>query len=566
MKKLGIFKVQTLVLSLFTQNWANGKVRGSFDKPPKVQFLGKELEFEDTHKHLGVIFHKKGSWTPHITEKIRKASGVLIKLKNWMGKIWGLTPKSALWMYKAVARPMFTHGCLVWHKACEAPGIKEKLRNFQSKGLKNLGCFRRSTPRMGLEIVTYTFPLHLHIKIVAALSYLRTRGYEKFNEDDLDTVEESYVGHRFAMRRFLSPLGVDFTSTPSDDIQRQFMWHNKYTVDTYSYCPTNRKRGVPLIDSDCNIYTDGSKQDSGLSGAGVAVFKSLRQYFGDRERNSENPICDQSYHLKDSTVFQCEMYAINKAALWLLQNCDQRNIMSAVINSDSQASLKALQAKEIKSSLVKETMGNLNSVASRISLKLRWNKAHVDDHRGNNRADRLANEGADPGIGLSVDDVPKIPLSIIKSKIIQAVKSVWKNEWQYNIGTKWNHRQTKDWFPEPNPRRSFLLVKNNDRIMFSRKVHIITGHGPFTYHEDRCKPADGPGPFCDLCMDTDALQTSKHILQECEVFAHLRHVIFKDAFPDDMDNITDKMLSDFIIQSNFKWFPFDDEPEEHDPG
>ena len=50
-------------------------------------------------------------------------------------------------------------------------------------------------------------------------------------------------------------------------------------------------------------------------------------------------------------------------------------------------------------------------------------------------------------------------------------------------------------------------------------------------------------------MDTDALQTSKHILQECEVFAHLRHVIFKDAFPDDMDNITDKMLSDFIIQS-----------------
>ena len=139
----------------------NGKIRGSYDKPPKVQFLGKELEFEETHKHLGVIFHKKGSWTPHITEKIRKATGVLIKLKNWMGKIWGLNPKSALWMYKAVARPMFTHGCLVWHKACEAQGIKEKLRNFQSKGLKNLGCFRRSTPRRGLEIVTYTFPLHL---------------------------------------------------------------------------------------------------------------------------------------------------------------------------------------------------------------------------------------------------------------------------------------------------------------------------------------------------------------------------------------------------------------------
>ena len=153
----------------------------------------------------------------------------------------------------------------------------------------------------------------------------------------------------------------------------------------------------------------------------------------------------------------------------------------------------------------------------------------------------------------------------MKAKIVQAVKSVWKNEWQYNIGTKWNHRQTKDWFPEPNNRRSFLLVRNNDKIMLSRKIHIMTGHGPFNYHEDRCKPADGPGPFCDRCMDTEALQTSKHILQECEAFAHLRHIIFGQAFPDDMNSITDMMLSDFIIQSNFKWFPLDDEPE-HDPG
>ena len=259
------------------------------------------------------------------------------------------------------------------------------------------------------------------------------------------------------------------------------------------------------------------------------------------------------------------MYAINQAALWILQNYQQRNLLSAVINSDSQASLNALQTKEVKSSLVKETVSNLNKVASKISLKIRWNKAHVEEHRGNHRADRLANEGADPEIGLLVDDVPKIPHSIMKSKIIQAVKAVWRDEWQYNIGTKWNHRQTKDWFPQPNARRSFLLVKNNDRIMFSRKVHIMTGHGPFNYHEDRCKPADGPGPFCDRCMDTDALQTSKHILQECEVFAHLRQVIFGQAFPVNMDSITDSMLSRFIIQSNFKWFPLDDEPE-HDPG
>ena len=43
---------------------------------------------------------------------------------------------------------------------------------------------------------------------------------------------------------------------------------------------------------------------------------------------------------------------------------------------------------------------------------------------------------------------------------------------------------------------------------------------------------------------------SKHILQECKVFAHLRQVIFSQAFLVDMVSI----LSQFIIHSNFKWF------------
>ena len=60
-------------------------------------------------------------------------------------------------------------------------------------------------------------------------------------------------------------------------------------------------------------------------------------------------------------------------------------------------------------------------------------------------------------------------------------------------------------------------------------------------------------------------QTSKHILQECEVFAHLRFLIFHDAFPQSMEKITDFMLTRFIKESNFKWFPYDDDPLE-DPG
>ena len=45
----------------------------------------------------------------------------------------------------------------------------------------------------------------------------------------------------------------------------------------------------------------------------------------------------------------------------------------------------------------------------------------------------------------------------------------------------------------------------------------------------------------------------------------LRFLIFHDAFPQSMEKITDFMLTRFIKESNFKWFPYDDDPLE-DPG
>ena len=41
------------------------------------------------------------------------------------------------------------------------------------------------------------------------------------------------------------------------------------------------------------------------------------------------------------------------------------------------------------------------------------------------------------------------------------------------MDTKWDHRQTKE---VTCARFSFQLLKNSSRIMFSKKVHVITGH------------------------------------------------------------------------------------------
>ena len=545
---------------------ANGKTWGSYDKPPPVVLMGKPIKWSEQHKHLGVTFKKDLTFTVHTKDRLKKAKGVTIGLKNSCGKLWGLKPASGLWMYRAVARAMLTHGCLVWHRVTEQSEISKDLWRFQKQGLQNLGVFRHSTPGNGLEIITNTTPLPLYIQMKAGISYLRTRGFEKHSEEEMDTLEPSYIGHRQAARQFLFENQVDFTNTQFDDIKKQFKWNNLYKVDSQSYSPNNKNMGKEIIDSDFNVYTDGSKQESGLSGAGLSAFKTVRETLPSGKQNEyQFNTYDACFHLCTSTILQCEMYAIKKAALWILENRERQNIASATICSDSQTALMILKSVVVKSSLVKETMESLNEVALSTNLKLRYVKAHDENNRGNDRADSLANRGADPEEGTLVNDLPKIPFSIVKSKIKKATDKRWAYRWQNNIGTKWNHRQTKDWFPKPRPKFAHQLLKSSDRITYSRKVHIITGHGPFNYHEDRCRPADGPGPFCDRCNVPFTKQTSKHILQECEVFAHLRHMIFHDAFPESMEKITDHMLTRFIKESNFKWFPFDDDPLE-DPG
>ena len=86
------------------------------------------------------------------------------------------------------------------------------------------------------------------------------------------------------------------------------------------------------------------------------------------------------------------------------------------INSDSKSSLQTLNKNCTTKCLVKETKERLNEAALSTNIKFRWVKGHDDNNRGNHRADSLANRGADPEEGSAVDDLPKIPFSLAKSK------------------------------------------------------------------------------------------------------------------------------------------------------
>ena len=67
------------------------------------------------------------------------------------------------------------------------------------------------------------------------------------------------------------------------------------------------------------------------------------------------------------------------------------------------------------------------------------------------------------------------------------------------------------------------------------------------------------------CLKVE-IQDAKHIFTRCDAFAELRRAFFEDYEPDDLSKITDCQLSRFISESNYRWFPQNEEPEDPHAG
>ena len=135
-------------------------------------------------------------------------------------------------------------------------------------------------------------------------------------------------------------------------------------------------------------------------------------------RSGEYHVHKDKWHLKElSTLFQCEVYSINKTAEWLHRVGKNEAVINvdsqAVINIDSQAAIKASQSNVINSLLVKETVESLNTRANSMKVTIRRVNSHVDDsvaHRGIASTDTLAKKGAADMKAPRVPDLLKLIL------------------------------------------------------------------------------------------------------------------------------------------------------------
>jgi len=76
-----------------------------------------------------------------------------------VGRTWGIKPRVALWIYKAILLPRLTYAAVVWWPRVEKVGARNLLKSLQGCYLRVAMGAMRTIPKEALQIVLCLPPL-----------------------------------------------------------------------------------------------------------------------------------------------------------------------------------------------------------------------------------------------------------------------------------------------------------------------------------------------------------------------------------------------------------------------
>jgi ribonuclease HI len=406
----------------------------------------KPIEYVQEAKYLGVIFDSKLTFKQHINTKFNKAKRLLFSAKAVTGEFWGPSPTLTKWLYTNIVRPTFTYGCLAWGHKTRSKTFANKAKRLQRLGLKSLGPIRTHSPTSGLEIVTYTPPLEHYIKGEIIAAYRRV--LPKYEPDQIYKTKNTLNSHLAWAAHLADEAGL--TNIPGDQIEPYFHWNHDWSVDLTEYNPL-----VESAPDKLQIYTDGShiktQPNIGVTGAGYVILRL------DIETGNFIPIEQKSIYLGSlATIFQAEMYAIQQACIYMSDNQKTLPRYGRIdIISDSKSALSTLLKNVTTSTLVKNTILELDKLNKQTPTKLHWIKAHRG-YDGNEMADQLAKKGTTM-VDYQTEPIIPVAKSWADKKIKRYIHKEWTNSWRLLPEA----RQTKIFFPEPHKTKSKKLMAYN---------------------------------------------------------------------------------------------------------
>ena len=395
--------------------------------------------------------------------------------------------------YTTIVLPAFSFGCHVFGNKCLQETIKKALNRLNRLASLLIANVAPSSPTKGLEVIYNLMPLDIFIEKRATEIMARINNQLQPTWDGLGKGSRNGLITRW--RSAAPKICNEIIKT--DRISTKLTNEKHFKVH-----PPDDGRIKNKEASDIITYTDGSVLNN-KTGCGVHTVKGGRVIYN-----------GNFYLGNNTTVFQAEITAIKKSAEMLFEKGFEKQTVT--FYSDSQASLAALDNLTVKSDTVDKCLGALNALGKKNKIHLRWVKAHVGTH-GNEIADFLAKRGSTIGDGPSNELLtPKAKQSIeINNHFMKKWTKAWKSYDQA--------RQTKIWFPIPNPKKSYQLLtrKRND---LGKLVQFFTGHNKLKRHKNIQNAIDDPHS-CRLCYEDE--ESSFHVIAECPAMQTYRWEVFQ---------------------------------------
>jgi ribonuclease HI len=456
---------------------------------PCLTFNGSELKLSPTWKMLGLEFDSKLNWGPHLESRINKSCKIFGQCRRVIGRNWGLSPKSSLWLYEMVILPVLTYGAVVWWEKAQQATVMAKLNHLQRMALLSVSGAMSTTPTAALEIILGVHPLHLRIEAVARAELYRLRCWNQLVVGGVSS------GHVKLWNKMVAENPQ--WSAPADYMIPVTLPHHNFRVlipDRDEW----EEGYLMQLGADTIIFTDGSLCD-GLAGAGVyspALGLNL------------------AYNLGPAiSVFQSEIFAISAGA----SECLRLRICDAKIAFcvDSQAALLSLESNVFKSRAVLECFSLLSELSHNNEVILLWVPGH-SGVPGNEMVDELARVGSSEPATAAFPFLP-LPRSWASCAI---------REWLFAKNTsRWRNlqscQQTKCFIQKPLDRSQVSGIRNLPRDQLRLLCGGLTGHYYFRRHLQNMGLSDS-----SLCPRCEADQdTAFHILCNCPRLTSKRNLI-----------------------------------------
>ena len=111
--------------------------------------MNTRVEIKEKIRHLGVILHRKLSWSEHVTTRVDAAKQYSLQLMSAAKTTWGLKPLALSKLYKDIIESTILYAAPVWVVAVKKKIIQNVLRSVQKMSMiaisKGLRCTKTDT-------------------------------------------------------------------------------------------------------------------------------------------------------------------------------------------------------------------------------------------------------------------------------------------------------------------------------------------------------------------------------------------------------------------------------------